>query len=96
MSVKEITKSKENVSVQELESELFTLLLYNDDYNTFDHVIDCLIKICNHDAVQAEQCAYLVHFTGKTDVKFGEFEILQQYKHALIEQGLSAVVEKSN
>ncbi|MFN4929813.1 MAG: ATP-dependent Clp protease adaptor ClpS, partial [Bacteroidota bacterium] len=48
-----------------------TLILYNDDVNTFDYVIDSLVEVCDHDVVQAEQCAYLVHYTGKCEVKNG-------------------------
>ena len=96
MKLNEQTKHKEELSVDVLEQDLYSLILYNDDVNTFDHVIQCLVSICKHNSVQAEQCAYLVHFNGKTDVKMGELDELQTYKQALIEEGLSAVVEKAN
>ncbi len=41
------------------------LIVYNDDFNTFDHVIDALIKVCKHDPIQAEQCTFLIHYKGK-------------------------------
>lgn len=63
--------------VLELDVESRKLVLYNDDVNTFDHVINCLIEICKHDALQAEQCALLVHYKGKAIVKEGEFEKLE-------------------
>ena len=68
------------------------LILYNDDVNTFDHVIRCLVKICEHSILQAEQCAYLVHFTGKCAVKTGSLEDLVPRCTALLDEGLSAEV----
>ena len=68
------------------------IILYNDDVNTFDHVIRCLIKICEHTFMQAEQCAYLVHFTGKCIVKTGSLEDLTPRCTALLNEGLSAEI----
>ena len=68
------------------------IILFNDDVNTFDHVIRCLIKICEHTFMQAEQCAYLVHFTGKCIVKTGSLEDLTPRCTALLNEGLSAEV----
>jgi ATP-dependent Clp protease adaptor protein ClpS len=70
------------------------LLLYNDDVNTFDFVTESLIKVCNHDALQAEQCTYLVHYTGKCVVKNGTFKTLKPLCEALLERGLSAKIEE--
>ena len=69
------------------------LIVYNDDVNTFDWVIDCLMEICSHTYVQSEQLSLLVHFKGKATVKTAEFNILSPMKDALIERGLSAVIE---
>jgi ATP-dependent Clp protease adaptor protein ClpS len=69
-----------------------TLILYNDDVNTFDHVIDCLVRICKHDELQAEQCATLVHFKGKCDVKHGVKADLMAMCKALLDEGLSATI----
>ena len=69
-----------------------TLILYNDDVNTFDHVIDCLVRICKHEELQAEQCAMLVHFKGKCDVKHGEKADLMAMCQALLDEGLSATI----
>ena len=69
------------------------LILYNDDYNTFDHVINCLTEICDHDLIQAEQCAFIVHFNGKCDVMHGDREKLDTCCKLLQLKGLSAVVE---
>jgi ATP-dependent Clp protease adaptor protein ClpS len=69
------------------------LVLHNDDYNTFDHVIKCLVEICDHDSIQAEQCAYIVHFRGKCDVMHGADEKLDVCRKLLILKGLSASIE---
>ena len=69
------------------------LILYNDDVNTFEFVAESLIKVCEHDALQAEQCAYLVHYTGKCVVKNGTFKKLKPLCEALLERGLSAKIE---
>jgi ATP-dependent Clp protease adaptor protein ClpS len=70
------------------------LILYNDDFNTFDFVTESLIKVCKHDAIQAEQCTYLVHYTGKCVVKTGTFKKLKPLCEALLERGLSAKIEE--
>ncbi len=66
------------------------IVLYNDDVNTFDHVIETLIRVCEHTAEQAEQCALLVHYKGKCTVKTGELTELIPQCSALLEAGLSA------
>ncbi len=66
------------------------IILHNDDVNTFDHVIHCLIKICDQTAEQAEQCAYIVHYHGKCVVKTGSYEDLKPRCLMLLEAGLSA------
>lgn len=75
------------------EVKLRDLILYNDDYNTFDFVIECLIDICKHDVLQAEQCTYIIHYNGKCTVKNGTYETLNPLRIALCDKGLSAVVE---
>ena len=69
------------------------IILYNDDFNTFDFVIESLIKVCKHDAIQAEQCTFLVHYKGKCSVKKGSYEVLEKYCTALLERGLTAEIE---
>ena len=66
------------------------IILYNDDINTFDHVISCLINICDQTQEQAEQFAYIVHYHGKCVVKTGTFEDLKPRCLKLIDAGLSA------
>ena len=69
MSVKEKTKKESSRSAEN--SEIHEIILYNDDINTFDHVIECLISICDHTPLQAEQCTLIVHYKGKCSVKSG-------------------------
>jgi ATP-dependent Clp protease adaptor protein ClpS len=74
-------------------SESSTLILYNDDINTFDHVIKSLVEVCGHDPVQAEQCALIVHFKGSCDVKIGLQEVLNAMSRSLNAKGLKSKVE---
>jgi ATP-dependent Clp protease adaptor protein ClpS len=74
--------------------ESFILILYNDDINTFDHVIKTLVEVCGHDEYQAEQCAMLTHFKGSCDIKTGSKEILQSMCNKLISRGLKSKVLK--
>jgi ATP-dependent Clp protease adaptor protein ClpS len=69
------------------------LIVYNDDVNTFDHVIESLIKVCKHDPIQAEQCTFLVHYKGKCSVKKGAYEFLEPMCTALLERGITAEIE---
>ncbi|MBL0126964.1 MAG: ATP-dependent Clp protease adaptor ClpS [Flavobacteriales bacterium] len=69
------------------------IVLHNDEVNTFDHVIDCLVHICGHEPIQAEQCAWIVHYNGKCSVKRGTFDQLEPRCTALQNLGLSAEVQ---
>ncbi|MBC7864922.1 MAG: ATP-dependent Clp protease adaptor ClpS [Bacteroidia bacterium] len=84
---------EEEVLVLEETEKKFQLILYNDDVNTFDFVIETLVDYCGHDPIQAEQCAYLVHYTGKCSVKEGSFEKLEPICTELLRKGLSATIE---
>ena len=88
MSTRE--KIQEEVDVLEQEANQHEIVLYNDEVNTFDFVIDSLISVCDHTLMQAEQCTYLVHFKGKCTVKTGEIEDLKPRCSKLLELGLSA------
>jgi ATP-dependent Clp protease adaptor protein ClpS len=83
---------EEITEVTTLTEKEHEIILYNDEVNTFDHVIECLITICDHTSLQAEQCAYLVHFSGKCGVKTGTFKFLTPRCSALLEAGLSAEI----
>ena len=66
------------------------LVVYNDDFNTFEHVIKTLIKVCGHSNEQAEQCTWLIHFKGKCAVKTGSFDELKPMHEAICEAGIDA------
>ena len=89
------TKTKKQSKVEEILSQPFKIILHNDDYNTFDHVIQCLMTICGHELEQANQCAHIVHFNGKCDVKYGDYEKLATMKEKLTNAGLSATLEEN-
>jgi len=69
------------------------LILHNDDFNTFHHVIASLMEICRHELLQAEQCAYIVHHKGKCDVKSGTYDELHLMKDQLTSKGLSVTID---
>jgi ATP-dependent Clp protease adaptor protein ClpS len=69
------------------------LVLHNDDYHTFDFVIETLVDVCDHDAIQAEQCAYIVHYKGKCDVKEGTYTALEPMRSQLVDRGLKATID---
>lgn len=81
------------LEVDVLTSEESQLIIYNDDVNTFDHVINCLIEICKHDPLQAEQCTLIIHYKGKCTVKSGTFEVLEPMCTALHDRDISAEIE---
>lgn len=78
-----VTKSEKSKSI----------VLYNDDHNTFEHVIDCLVNYCKHSNEQAQQCALIVHNIGKCSVKEGNFKKLLPIHEALLEAGLTSKLE---
>ena len=88
------TKQKEQVEllIEEELNDLHEIVLFNDDFNTFDHVINTLIYACDHTPTQAEQCSLIVHYKGKCTVKTGEFEDLKPRCSKLLEAGLSAEI----
>ena len=87
-----IEKVQEEVLVEQANGINNEIVLNNDDVNTFDHVIETLIRVCKHDALQAEQCALLVHYKGKCTVKTGTLEELKPQCTALLDAGLSAEI----
>lgn len=88
-------KHKEEISEgndQQNSRERF-LVLHNDDYHTFDYVINALIEICEHDFIQAEQCTLLVHYKGKCDVKKGSLSYLKPLRRAFTQKDLKATID---
>ena len=73
-------------------TDIKNLVVFNDDFNTFDHVINTLVKVCKHSAEQAEQCAWIIHYKGKCVVKSGTEVDLKPKKDAICEAGIDAKV----
>jgi len=70
-----------------------TLIVWNDEVNTFEWVIDTLMEVCGHSYEQAEQCAYIIHFQGKYAVKKGSYDDLKPKCDAITDRGIGATVE---
>ncbi|GAA3599587.1 ATP-dependent Clp protease adaptor ClpS [Flavivirga amylovorans] len=90
MSTRE--KTSEALLLEEEVSTQNEIVLFNDDVNTFDHVIETLIHACDHTAEQAEQCSLIVHYKGKCTVKTGLYDDLKPRCSMLVEAGLSAEI----
>ena len=91
------TEIEEQVQIDELIKELVepskAIILWNDDVNSFDHVINCLIEHCKHNVEQAEQSAIIVHNNGKCSIKNGSFDKLKPIVEKLSQEGLSTTIE---
>ena len=87
------TLYEEDVLLLEEITEVRNLVVYNDDVNTFDYVIETLMKVCRHTAEQAEQCTLLIHYTGKCAVKEGSFTDLLPMCSAIQDRGISADIQ---
>lgn len=89
-------KSEEDILVEELikDTKQNKIVIFNDEVNSFEHVILCLITYCKHTLEQAEQCAWIIHSKGKYSVKTGSFEKLLPVCEALVENGLNAKIEE--
>lgn len=90
MSTKE--EISEELLVKDKTVKQREIVLFNDDVNTFDHVIETLIAVCDHSAEQAEQCSLIVHYNGKCTVKTGEYSDLKPRCSRLLQAGLSAEI----
>jgi ATP-dependent Clp protease adaptor protein ClpS len=84
--VEVLTEVQEDIGSTDIKD----LIIYNDDYNTFDHVINTLIRVCKHSQEQAEQCTYIIHYKGKCAVKKGTLRELKPMKEAICEAGITA------
>jgi ATP-dependent Clp protease adaptor protein ClpS len=87
-----IEKVREKIREEETTTINNEIIVYNDDVNTFDHVIDTLVRVCGHTPIQAEQCSLIVHFNGKCTVKTGVYEKLKVPCTRLLEAGLTAEI----
>ncbi|WP_234110523.1 MULTISPECIES: ATP-dependent Clp protease adaptor ClpS [Chryseobacterium] len=83
---------QQDVDILELEDEVYKLVLWNDDVNTFDFVIESLMEICGHTLEQAEQCTILVHYKGKCTVKTGSLELLKPMHEKLKSRSLTSEI----
>lgn len=77
-----------------LEGNNYVLVVWNDEVNTFDWVIETLVEVCGHSAEQAEQCAMIIHTKGKYAVKEGELEVLKPQCTAITDRGINATIEE--
>ena len=89
---KPLREDRENVLLLEGNQQENKLVLYNDDFNTFDFVIECLIDICGHTMDQATQCTMLVHYKGQCTVKTGSLDILKPMHEKLLSKGLTSEI----
>ena len=87
------TREHEEIDILQKETEVKNLIVFNDDINTFDHVIETLIKICKHDPIQAEQCTFIIHYNGKCAVKSGEYKDLEPMCTAILDRGITAEIQ---
>lgn len=87
------TEFEEDILVEVDASAENKLVLFNDDVHTFDFVIEALVQVCGHEWLQAEQCAVIVHYTGKCIVKEGAFKKLEPMCTALLDRGLTAEIQ---
>lgn len=74
---------------------LYSLIVWNDNINTFDWVIETLVEVCQHSPVQAEQCSLIIHYNGKCEVKKGDWDFLEAMKDAILEREIGATIEKT-
>jgi len=88
------TETEEEVLLDVVTDEQYQIVVFNDHVNTFDHVIQSLMTICKHEWIQAEQCALLIHITGKTVVKSGQYKEMERMCIALHDRSITAEIEK--
>ena len=88
LDIEEEVKTSEDIGSEDVRD----LMVYNDDFNTFDHVINTLVKVCKHDVNQAEQCTFLIHYKGKCSVKKGIYEDLKPMREGITSAGIKASI----
>ena len=87
------TKNWEETDLLTSVEEPCNLIVWNDEVNTFQWVIETLMEICGHSYEQAEQCSYIIHFQGKYAVKKGTYDELKPMCEAITDRGIGATVE---
>jgi ATP-dependent Clp protease adaptor protein ClpS len=93
MATQTHTKFQDDIDVLDATEEICSLIIWNDEINTFEWVIETLIDICGHSEEQAEQCAMIIHSKGKYAVKEGIYDILKPMCDAITERGIGATIE---
>lgn len=93
MATKSNTKFQEDIDVLEQLDEYCTLIVWNDEVNSFDWVIETLVDICGHSTEQAEQCAIIIDSKGKYAVKEGSYDDLKPMCEAITDRGIGATIE---
>lgn len=86
-------KTKFSPAEDTISTKVFDLVVHNDDFNTFDFVIETLIEVCDHNPEQAEQCTLIIHHKGKCPVKSGEYSYLEPFCSTILSRGISATIE---
>lgn len=86
-------KKQADIDTLTLVDHTCSLVVWNDEVNTFEWVIETLIEVCGHSQEQAEQCSYIIHYQGKYAVKQGSFDDLKPMCEAITERGINATVE---
>ena len=89
-------EKQEDIDVLEATDKGSRIIVWNDDVNTFEWVIQTLVEVCGHTFEQAEQCAMIIHSNGKYAVKEGEFEVLRPMCEAIINRGINATIEDAD
>ncbi|HRN54948.1 MAG TPA: ATP-dependent Clp protease adaptor ClpS [Agriterribacter sp.] len=87
------TSTAEEKETRVVTEKPFQLIVWNDEVNTFEWVIETLEEVCGHSHEQAEQCAYIIHFKGRYAVKQGEYDELKPQCDAITERGIGATIE---
>ena len=88
-----ITDTREETGVTTVHDEPCNLIVWNDEVNTFEWVIETLVQVCGHSYEQAEQCSFFIHFQGKYAVKQGSYEDLKPQCDGITERGIGATIE---
>ena len=88
-----LTDSRQETDLLTDTEDFCSLIVWNDNVNTFEWVIETLIEVCGHSPEQAEQCTYFIHFKGKYAVKEGSYDELKPQCDAITERGIGATIE---
>ncbi len=92
-ALEKTVEPKKRFDIKEKIVEKFDLIIYNDNVNTFEFVIESIISICKHSSIQAEQCTLIIHHAGKCAVKRDTVDKLKPMAEAFLDRGISAVIE---